>query len=156
MEHIAPVARSSGLVVQELEDEIFVFDITRNKAHSLNRTSALIWKQCDGRTTVGDMAEALGRELGAPVDEQVVWYALGQLKEDHLLEEHAEVPFVERPMSRRHMMRTLGIAAAVPVVATLVAPVAASAATCIPSGGACSDKIRCCSSLGCNNGGHCH
>src|SRR5215216_2661698 len=73
---VLPPARSSGLIVQELPEETLVYDLGRHKAHCLNRASAIVWKQCDGKTTAGEAARVLGGELGAQVDEEVVWLAL--------------------------------------------------------------------------------
>ena len=49
-----PLARRERLLVEELPDEVLVYDLDREKAHCLNRTAALIWNHCDGRTTVED------------------------------------------------------------------------------------------------------
>ena len=40
-----PVARKSGLVVQEMPDEVLVYDLNSNKAHCLNQTAASVWKK---------------------------------------------------------------------------------------------------------------
>src|SRR5436309_937047 len=82
-----PSARSGQLVVRELPDETLVYDLERHQAHCLNSTSAFVWKYCDGKTTVVEMTRLLSRELAAPVDDDVVWLALGQLRRLHLLEE---------------------------------------------------------------------
>src|ERR1700675_4268578 len=79
-----PLARREGLVIQELPDEVLIYDRERDKAHCLNQTAALVWKYCDGKTSVADMSRKLARELdSAPIDEKVIWYALDQLSEDH-------------------------------------------------------------------------
>jgi len=92
-----PRARRDGLVIQELPDEVLVYDRERDKAHCLNQTAALVWKYCDGKTTVPTMARWLERDLNADtVDEKIVWYALGQLSKDHLLEESVAPPSLSR------------------------------------------------------------
>jgi hypothetical protein len=144
----APRARKQGLVVQELPDEVLIYDRDRDKAHCLNQTAALVWKYCDGKTTVPKMAQRLERDLNtSDVDEKVVWYALDQLSKDHLLEESMVPPAVLAGMTRREMVRALGVAAviAVPLVTSIVAPTPAQAATCLPSGSACSSGGQCCS-----------
>ncbi len=47
-----PLARKNELIIQELPEELLVYDLARHKAHCLNKTSAFIWKHCDGETTV--------------------------------------------------------------------------------------------------------
>src|SRR3977135_2058703 len=107
-----PRARRDGLVIQELPDEVLVYDRDRDKAHCLNQTAALVWKYCDGETNVASIAQRLGRDLKTtPVDEKIVWYALDQLSKDHLLEESVVPPTLLAGMSRREMVRVLGVAA---------------------------------------------
>ena len=145
-----PRARTEGLVIQELPDEVLVYDRDRDKAHCLNQTAALVWKYCDGKTTVPTIAKRLERDLKTDlVDEKVVWYALGQLGKDHLLEESVAPPALLAGMSRREMVRVLGLAAvvAVPLVTSIVAPTPAQAATCLPSGSACTAGSQCCSTI---------
>jgi hypothetical protein len=54
-DRLIPCARTEGLVVQTLADEVLVYDLERHKAHCLNHAAALIWKHCDGRTSVAEM-----------------------------------------------------------------------------------------------------
>ncbi len=144
-----PLARIEGLVIQELPDEVLVYDRQRDKAHCLNQTAALVWKYCDGKTTVTSIAKRLERELKTGVDEKIVWYALDQLNKDHLLVEDFAPPALLAGMSRRQMVRVLGVAAvvAVPLVTSIVAPTPAQAATCLPTGAACTSSAQCCSGL---------
>ena len=51
-EQYLPAARTSGLVVRELAEETLVYDEERHRAHCLNRTAALVWRHCDGKTPV--------------------------------------------------------------------------------------------------------
>jgi len=143
-----PRARREGLVIQELPDEVLVYDRERDKAHCLNQTAALIWGYCDGKTTVPMMAQHLERDLNAnKVDEKIVWYALDQLGKDHLLEEGFVAPSLLGGMTRRQMVQALGVAAviAIPLVTSIVAPTPAQASTCLPTGSACSGPAQCCS-----------
>lgn len=149
-EQFAPRARQSSLVVQELADELLVYDQERFKAHCLNRTAALVWKHCDGKKTTKEIALALEKEVGLPVGEELVWLALGQLGKSRLLTERV-APTSARGISRREVIRRVGLAAAValPVVTSIVAPKAAQAANCRASGQACAASAECCSGL-CN------
>jgi hypothetical protein len=136
------------LVIQELPDEVLIYDRERDKAHCLNQTAALVWKYCDGKTTVANIARKLALKLdSAAIDEKVIWYALDQLSKDHLLEENLAPPAMLAGMSRRQMVRTLGLTAivAVPLVTSIMAPTPAQAATCFASGAACTSSGQCCS-----------
>jgi len=150
-----PRARTQGLVVHELPDEVLVYDKDRDKAHCLNQTAALVWKYCDGKTTVGSMAQQLERDLNAErVDEKVVWYALDQLGKGNLLDDSVMAPGILAGMNRRELLRVLGVTAvvAVPVVASIIAPTPVQAGgSCLPSGQPCGTSAQCCSGL-CSGG----
>ena len=130
-----PRAREHRLVLQELPDELLVYDLDRHKAHCLNRTAALVWRHCDGQTTVAEMARLVQRELKSPVDEAVVWLAVDRLGKAHLLRERVIPPACAPGLSRREVMRKLavvgGLSILLPVVSSIVAPTAAQAASCI-------------------------
>jgi|ERR1051325_8714007 hypothetical protein len=126
-----PKARHEKLIVKELPDETLVYDLLNDKAHCLNDTAGKIWKNCDGLNSVAEISAMLAEEAGAPVDEGMVWLALDQLEKFKLLEKVPTAPPVFAGMSRRSLMRTLGMAAiALPVVVSIMVPTPASAASC--------------------------
>ena len=123
-----PRARTQGLVVTELPDELLVYDLERHRAHCLNPTAALVFKHCDGRRSVAQIARILRRELDvdAPADESLVWLSLDRLERARLLEEREAGPAAP---SRRELVRRVAlVAASLPVVATILAPTPAEAA----------------------------
>jgi len=145
-----PQARRTGLIIQEVDGEILIYDQNTNKAHCLNQTAAKVWKYCDGETTLAEACTALSSDLDTAVDEKLVWYAVDQFSKDNLLEQGIEPPaFIIAGMNRRQMVRTLGLAAviAVPLVTSIVAPTPAQAATCTVSGQPCTTSAQCCSGL---------
>ena len=146
-----PLARKEGLVIQDLQDEVLVYDLDRDRAHCLNETAAFVWERCDGRTTTSEIARLLGKKVNAPIDEKVVWFAVEQLRRNHLMTDSAIPPQILSGMNRRQMVQTLGLAAAValPVVASIVAPTPAQAATCAGSGQSCASGQICCAGLTC-------
>jgi hypothetical protein len=133
----AALARNEELVVQELPDEVLVYDLRRHKAHCLNKTSAFIWNHCDGQTTADQIAKLMEKEWQTPVSEDAVWFALDKLGKAELLHERITLPPAQAGMSRRSAIRRLGIGALlVPVVMTIVSPTAMAGASvpapCIP------------------------
>ncbi len=153
-----PHGRKSGLIVKVADGEVLIYDLERDKAHCLNDTAARVWKYCDGKTTVAAACSSLSRELNAPCDQKVIWYALDQFAKDNLLEEKLVLPATaSRGMNRRQMVRTLGLTAviAVPVVTTILAPTAAQAATQNPPGGLCCVPSQCTSGFCVNPAGNC-
>ncbi len=143
-----PRARREHLSIEELPEETLVFDHLRQKAHCLNRTTALIWRHCDGRTTVADLAGRLENELSRPQAKAVVRLALEQLAGRHLLEGTIERPSTEQRRSRRELLRRLA-AASLPAILTVTAPRASSAAspsacTQLPDFYTCATNMWCC------------
>ena len=125
-EELMPLARTGQLIVEELPGEVLVLDLDNNKAHCLNPTSALVWRCCDGRTTVAEVARRLSLELGAPAAEGVVWLALRQLGERRLLDDAAVRPGRVRTVSRRELILKYAPAAlALPAIASVATPSAA-------------------------------
>ncbi len=148
-----PRMRKQKLIVDELPDEVPVYDLDRHKAHCLNRSAALVWRRCDGKTRPVEIARHVQSELDQPFNEDMVWLALRQLNRIHLLEEPIGLPTQLAGMSRREMVRTLGIAAAVavPVVTSILSPTAAEAATCFHANQTCKNNAECCSN-NCSSG----
>jgi len=147
-----PLARKEGLVIQEVPEEVLVYDLERDRAHCLNETAAFVWQQCDGRTTTGEIARSLGKKVNASVDEKVVWFAIDQLGRNHLMSTRPVPPQMIAGLNRREMVRALGLAAAVavPVVVSIVAPTPAQATTCVAQNGSCASGQVCCQFLTCN------
>jgi hypothetical protein len=137
----AALARRENLVVREMLDEVLVYNLRQHKAHCLNRAAAFVWNHCDGQTTAAEIARLMEQEWRKPISEDVVRLALKQLHKADLLQEPVIRVGVESRVSRREVMRKLGTAAAValPLVTSIIAPTAASAAT-IPA--ACQDCVK--------------
>jgi hypothetical protein len=151
----APRARTRNLIVQELPDELMIYDADDKKVSCLNRTAAFVWRRCDGKRTVAQLARELGEELGAPVDEGVVWYALRRLDTERLLEESIEAPPAARRITRRQAVRALGIAAlAAPLITSMIVPPPTHAQSGTPP---CTPMGQICDPSGdpCCNGGTC-
>jgi hypothetical protein len=138
-----PRARTSGLVVNALADEVLVYDLARAQAHRLNRVAARVWRQCDGTRTLAEIAAASVADAGAALTPETVAYALAELARAHLLAGPA--PSGPRLTRRELLQRAGGAAAAVPLVASIVAPTAADAASCVaPDQQGCSSLGDCC------------
>ena len=128
---IIPQARKEGLIIRVLGEETLVYDLERDRAHCLNRLAALIWRRCDGKTTVADLMRLLQDELPASGKEDLILSALNQLSRAHLLQEKLKNREETSRLSRREVMRKLGRAAAIslPLVTSITAPVRAQIGT---------------------------
>ncbi len=109
--------------------------LERNRAHSLNRTATLVWRHCDGRTSVRTLARLLATELEIPPSEAMVWMALNRLAKARLLDVSPAPPGPSATYSRRAVMRTLGavgkVALILPVVHSILTPLAVQAQSCM-------------------------
>jgi hypothetical protein len=144
---ILPRARTNSLVVRELDDETLVYDLERDKAHCLNQTAALIWKHCDGKTTVREAVHSLQGTLGRSVDTDVVWLAVKQLQRFHLVEGSKKSPAVSR---RNLVLKYAPAALALPVIMSIAAPAPAQSASCAKAGQPCGGtNPPCCQGLFC-------
>jgi hypothetical protein len=128
--------QSEELLLEELPDELMIYDPPRNKAFCLNQTAAFVWRHADGNTTVSEMTALMEQQLGKPVSEQMVWFALDMLSKDGLLASSMTVPEAVVDLSRRKLLQKLGAGAlALPVVTVLmVSPAKAHASSTGPSG----------------------
>ncbi len=124
-------ARRDGLFVQDVGDELVIYDRNTRKAHRLNPTAALVWRACDGETRLADIVEAVQRKLGPAADENLVRIAMGRLAAVHLLEKDLGPSVGEVAESRRAFLRKGAAAGAIsllmPVVVTLPRPSLAAA-----------------------------
>src|SRR5271169_2417452 len=140
-----PKAKTAHLIVREIDDETLIYDLTRHAATCLNEFAAKVWRRCDGTTSVADIADSLGE------DERAVWLALHQLTKAQLLTEAiAFPPGMSATKTRREIGGRLGLGAAA-VVASIVAPMPAQAASCGTFGQPCTGGPghgTCCAGLG--------
>ena len=125
-----PKTRSAQLLVEELVDELLVYDVERNQVHCLNGTAVRVWTLCDGNRTVSDIARDLNTDLSHEEAETLVWSALDQFNEKHLLEVEEQTLESHRPegMTRRQMLLRLSLVVGLlPLVDSIVSPEAALA-----------------------------
>ena len=106
---MAHLARRDALLLQNVGDQLVVYDQKLQRLHVLSRSAALVWQHCDGHRDVAQLTDILGQELGTPADEAVTLLALGQLADAGLLEGSRESTPLADAVSRREMMnRALG------------------------------------------------
>ena len=124
-----PRPRRQGVVSKSLDGEMLVYVEETHQASCLNDPAQRIWNLCDGKRSVDVIATE------SHLSAAVVLRAIQQLFEAGLLEERPATPPASVNLSRRRML--VGAGLAVPVILMVIAPRAASAASCIPQGGSC-------------------
>lgn len=150
-----PLSRQSNLVVQEMDKELLIYDLSTNKAYCLNETSALVYQLSDGKRTVAEISNLMSMKLKTLVSEDFVWLALNELKRDRLLENTDELKDYFSGITRRELVNKAALASmlALPVIVSVVSPVAIQAASCSGELGSCVfDNLKqtnCCDGLRC-------
>jgi hypothetical protein len=146
-----PRARSSDLTVEAIGEELLVFDAARNRAHSLNATAARVWRACDGKRNVAQLAAV------CDLDAETVELALERLDGCRLLENsrprlNGEAPRVNRrAVLRKAALTGAGLGVALPVIRSITAPTAAHAQSISCLLAPCPGGTGCCSSYFCGS-----
>ncbi len=93
------------------------------EVHNLNPTAARVWELCDGGTTPQQIAAQLHGDLTPAQAEELVWLSLKRLEKANLLAADVVKPAGRAILTRREMLKGLGVAAVMlPVVTSIVAP----------------------------------
>jgi hypothetical protein len=165
-----PSARSEGLVVEELEDEVLVYDRNSKRAHCLSSDAARVWRACDGSMDI----EALSQMLDT--DRETVVRAIEELEHAELLESQGLQivngngngnGITRRELGSRGAKVGTAVVAA-PLILSIIAPSEAAAGTpppficqlyttkdCGCSVGCGSIAGCCCCDEGCSDQGSC-
>jgi hypothetical protein len=151
-----PVARKSEIVIQEFENETLIYDLTAHKAFCLNQTSVIVWSLCDGKRNVSQIAFEINKKLKILITEDLVLLALDELCRNNLLENVEKPDTFFLKQNRREIIKKVGLSSmiALPLVSSLVAPLAVSAQSAAAIGTACTlGNPSTCSTSNCLNSG---
>jgi hypothetical protein len=126
-----PNSRTKDLVVQELENEVLIYDLKINQAFCLNETSALVFQLCNGKNSVSDLSDLMSRNFKALVTEDFIHLILSELRKNNLLENDDEPGHHFEELSRREIVKRVGLTSiiALPLILSIIAPSAAMAAS---------------------------
>ena len=145
-----PLARSQDLIVEEVGDEVLVYDSNADTAHCLSPDAASVWRRCDGKTPIDGLTAQV--DLSA----ERVESALSELERCELLEQPATPAGHTRRDLTLKVARISAAAAATPLIISVAAPTPAQAATrafcaqfssgnCgMETSGGCSGSVGCC------------
>lgn len=123
-----PAARVEGLITTSSDDEVLVYDQERHHIHHLNHSAAAVWRLCDGRRSVEDIARAASEQDTEPVDADAVRLAIDKLARADLLVAAVPDAFQLSTHSRRTFMKRAAVAGAVavPAIVSMTAPARAA------------------------------
>ena len=122
-----PVARTENLVVEEIGDEVLIYDQRIDEAHCLSVSAGQVWRACDGTMDAKELAAKL------VLDADTVTRALQELEECSLLDVLPSSRITRREATAK-MAKVGGAAAAAPLIYSILAPtpaLATSQNTCI-------------------------
>ena len=126
-----PIARNTDIVVQESGKEMLIYDLNTHKAYTLNETSSIVYQACDGKTTFAELSAKNN------FTDDIIFLAIDELNKENLLEKAEEYNSPFKGLSRREVIRKVGLASMIvlPLISSIVAPTAAMAlSACIASG----------------------
>jgi hypothetical protein len=116
----APLARMDGLAIEQLGDEVLIYDQRTNQAHCLSAAAGQVWRACDGKTQPQQLSAQLG------LDAVTVKQAISELQNCGLLDGVREPGMTRREATNR-LARVGAAAAAAPLIYSIVSPVPAAA-----------------------------
>jgi Coenzyme PQQ synthesis protein D (PqqD) len=70
--------RAETVHVEQLGEELCIYDWQRKEVHALNPTAARVWQQCDGQTSPEQIAERLAAAVPV-LNSDTKGYELGKL-----------------------------------------------------------------------------
>lgn len=138
-----PVSRKDNIVVQEVDGELLIYDLAIDKAFCLNSTSRLVWQASDGNKSTAEIADFVSKKLNLPASEDLIWFALEQLKKENLIENGSLETSPFKGMKRREVIRKVGLSSliALPLIMSLTTPIAVQSASSTCSAIACNCTI---------------
>lgn len=117
-----PAMRHDQLIVTRAGNDLVVFDERSNALHTLNTVAQTVWEECNGTHSISDIV------IATSYPAEVVKQALKQLEDATLLGRPLK-PSQRSTDSRRTLMKKAGLAAAIPTIVSISAPIAANAQT---------------------------
>jgi hypothetical protein len=146
-----PKARKKDLLVETIDSEVLVYDLRNSRAHCLNKTAAFVWRYCDGKTSIRELEGKLQKEVGAKDCQELLAVAMRELSKAGLLQQEIPSGDERQTISRRDLIRRIGIAAAtIPAVTSILVPTAQAAGSCVTfdgnqqAGAGNVNRVACC------------
>ncbi|MFV0390093.1 MAG: hypothetical protein ACK5NT_15230 [Pyrinomonadaceae bacterium] len=138
-----PRLRLEGILEQGFDAETLLYDTKTDKAFSLNDISTKVYQHCDGNSNLDEVSAKEG------ITAEAIMLALKQFYEIGLVEPNNELENKLSKVSRRKLIRQAGIGgiATLPLIAVVVAPRAAQAASLLATGESCINNTDCMSGV---------
>jgi hypothetical protein len=138
---------NNHLLVEELRDELVVYDRKANRAHLLDERATAIFKAAAEPASLDTLA-SLMPGTSPQERESLARLAISDLERAGLVVTNMAA------LPRRGLLKSLGSAVALPMVVSILAPAMASAQSCATVSTSCS-SLACCGGLFCSGGTCC-
>ena len=116
--------RKHDLLVRTVGEEVIIYDGKTQKAHCLNGITASVWKRWEAGNSVHDICLALDQP-----DEEIVCTILSELYGSGLLSNPIPASVHQNVLSRRDLIKKIGIGMTVPFVTSVIVPPPTAAAS---------------------------
>jgi hypothetical protein len=138
-----PRARQDGLLVEAVGEELLLYDQSSHTAHCLSPIAACVWRHCDGKRDVSELAELAGASKNLVAD------ALHELREKDLLDAKPQlmqsaVPDISRREAIVRVVRYGAAAAAAPLIVSATAATPAMASSSLGCESTSNKADTCC------------
>jgi hypothetical protein len=121
--------RQDGRIIKRVDDELVIYDQDTHKVFHLNKAAAIVWEHCEDAASLDELSHTLASHSGLPASEDLTGLALQELRDAELIE-GSFASAAGREVARREvMMRMAGMALALPLVVSLLAPTPSMAAS---------------------------
>jgi hypothetical protein len=152
-EEVLPTARRERLLVYDFADEVLVYDLDRQRGHSLGPEAAAVWSWCDGRTRFSEALARLRDRGGSEVNRDLLHAVLRRLQRARLITGAVERPSGNLAMRRACLQKLAAMGGF--LVASVVIPSPSEAASCLTRRQCRRGESVPCSGLPCCGGGRC-
>ncbi len=135
-----PVIRTKKLLIQQIGDEVVIYDQENYESHCLTSFVASVWRFCDGKNTVEDIIRLLEPRLTISSNEDInanelVRQSLDEMEQKGLIKEYLPGSKTDSAFSRRKVLKTsvlvggFAIGSMSPLIKTILAPEPAMASS---------------------------
>jgi hypothetical protein len=124
-----PMARSLDLIVQEVDDEVLIYDEYNARAHCLSADTGRIWLACDGEKSEAAIAAELDTDIDMVQRTLVELNTLALVQIDPALIEKGNGNGATRREFGLKAAKLGGAVAIAPAIYTVIAPTALASAT---------------------------
>ncbi len=147
-----PESRCESLLTIDAKNETLIYDLTNNRALCLNETASAIWSQCDGKKDISEIIKTIKEKHKIDSNEELITLTLYELNQNDLLIKTDQLQKISQTFNRREMIKKIGYttAFALPVVTSLMAPLATHAQSGTVLDGICTDSCTANAQCVCN------